>query len=540
MKPWKLNDFIWTPFGVRLEISVIFVLSLAFSIILSLSYGQDYNWDLANYHYYAPYALLHGRLDIDIAPSQLQTWFNPLPSLLTYFLITYFPPKIVAIVLSAIASVSILFVFLISISSLTDEHRQSLGLRWFVGAVGCVGAASSPIFLSELGTTFQDVLAGSFILGALALLLGKDFDRKIYFVVGILLGVAVGIKLTNAVYVVGFAVALIATERRRFLIPAVLSASGALLGYIPSGGIWAVYMYWQTGNPFFPTYNDIFHSPLYAPFAMVDTRFRPDGIAGTLRYFVESALGTHPGAEVKFADIRFLVSAMLLCGLLLSGRFWGKQNGMEAAESSGIFCRKKTGFILIFCVVSFAIWLPQFGIQRYAVALEQLAPLLILMMLALIAKNFRVWLVSSTICIVAIVATGERANWGRVPFTDDWFGIGVPESLVEGEALYVMLSGAPIAYVIPSFPSESLFVRIQSNMPLDPEMGLGRKAAELIASYEGPIRSLAPEAFPDKDAADPLAAFGLTIDPTECEIITAKSEYLRSCRMNRTSEALSQ
>ena len=53
----------------------------------ALALGQDSGHDLRNYHWYNPWALLNGRLSIDLAPAQLQTYFNPSLDLLYYGLI---------------------------------------------------------------------------------------------------------------------------------------------------------------------------------------------------------------------------------------------------------------------------------------------------------------------------------------------------------------------------------------------------------------------------------------------------------------------
>ena len=45
--------------------------------LLSIVLGPDNYWDLRFYHLYAPWAYLHGRYLYDIAPAQLQGFFNP-------------------------------------------------------------------------------------------------------------------------------------------------------------------------------------------------------------------------------------------------------------------------------------------------------------------------------------------------------------------------------------------------------------------------------------------------------------------------------
>ena len=61
--------------------------ALLFGGSASLARGTDATWDLRNYHFYNPWALLHGRLYLDYAPAQIQTYLNPLPDLPFYALV---------------------------------------------------------------------------------------------------------------------------------------------------------------------------------------------------------------------------------------------------------------------------------------------------------------------------------------------------------------------------------------------------------------------------------------------------------------------
>src|SRR5258707_15670143 len=66
---------------------VLFAAFLLFAGSMSIFLGQEIGFDLRNYHYYNPWALLHGRLNVDIAPAQLQTSLNPLLDIPVYLLI---------------------------------------------------------------------------------------------------------------------------------------------------------------------------------------------------------------------------------------------------------------------------------------------------------------------------------------------------------------------------------------------------------------------------------------------------------------------
>jgi hypothetical protein len=70
--------------------------------LLSLLLGQDANWDLRNYHLYNGYAALHGRLGVDLAPAQLQSYFNPLLDVLHYALMSGLPAPLAGFALGAL------------------------------------------------------------------------------------------------------------------------------------------------------------------------------------------------------------------------------------------------------------------------------------------------------------------------------------------------------------------------------------------------------------------------------------------------------
>jgi len=46
--------------------------------VMSLYIGQDHNWDFRNYHLYNGFSFLNNRLHVDLSPSGMQTYFNPL------------------------------------------------------------------------------------------------------------------------------------------------------------------------------------------------------------------------------------------------------------------------------------------------------------------------------------------------------------------------------------------------------------------------------------------------------------------------------
>ena len=54
--------------------------------------GKDMSWDFRNYHWYAPYAFLNGRMGFDVAVAHQATYYNPLLDVPFYWLASHTPP----------------------------------------------------------------------------------------------------------------------------------------------------------------------------------------------------------------------------------------------------------------------------------------------------------------------------------------------------------------------------------------------------------------------------------------------------------------
>ncbi len=218
----------------------IFILSVIGFATFSLILGQDANWDIRNYHYYNAYALFNNRLAYDIAPAQLQTFFNPALDLLPYLLIQNFPPFIFSLAMGAWHGLNAWLLFLIGRELLVRVSFPN-PIIWAVicAIVGVTGGAT----LSEVGTTLHDLTLSVFILGAVYLYLRacscqnaiiQGPSLKYLSASGFLLGLSAGLKLSFAIYVIGMGMAVfvvqfaILRQYKAFLV-FVLSTTIALL-----------------------------------------------------------------------------------------------------------------------------------------------------------------------------------------------------------------------------------------------------------------------------------------------------------------------
>src|ERR1700726_911295 len=160
--------------------------------------GEDINWDWRNYHEYNAFALLNGRFAEDVAPAGIQTFLNPLAYLPAYLLRHHVGAPLWGMMLGAIHGLNLALIYWFSRLVLSGAAS---GLTL---AAAVVIAAFGPMTLSEVGTSFADILTALPAVAGLGLILLADERQAVRLVVaGLLIGAAVGLKLTNATFLIG-------------------------------------------------------------------------------------------------------------------------------------------------------------------------------------------------------------------------------------------------------------------------------------------------------------------------------------------------
>lgn len=442
--------------------------------------GQDVNSDQLNYHFYAAYAFLHGRIDIDSAPAQIiHSFFNPLGYVPFYLLFRLAGPVTTSLVLAAIQACNLAAVAWIARSVCRDlTERQRLAA---IGAALAISAAS-PMALSELGTSFIDTLTALPVLAAICLLPGVRTPLTRLLACGVLVGGATGLKLTNAVFAIGLLGACLVEGPG--LVARVRAVAATCLGlgtgFIALSGWWCLMLFRRFGNPVFPYYNDIFRSPDFPFTSDIDHRYLPaslwDAFAAPFRW----AVGIVPIPEIGFTDIRFAVIAGLLgLGAVIAIRRWPAT-------------RFRGGLpLLVFCVVSFVVWLKIFAIQRYLVTLELLCGPLALLALGWIVNG---WTRAGAGWVLALAAwtTVVVPDWRHTPFLPGQYRLVVPAPLAD-DGLF-LVAGEPISYVIPLLSKQARFFGIMEweDTAATADTVFTRRIAKAVRDADGrPIRVLA-------------------------------------------------
>lgn len=433
----------------NLAIPIVILGSLLAGALYSWLTGEDINWDWRNYHEYGAFALLNGRFDIDVEPGGLQTFLNPLAYLPAYLLRHHVGAPFWGILLGAVHGLNLALIYWFS--------RKLLGSAasgWTILA-SLIIAAFGPMTLSEVGTSFTDILTAMPVIAGVGLTLSESEEPasqqqgKRLVIAGLLLGAAAGLKLTNITFLIGAGTSLLLVTRP--LAAMARFGVGSILGMLATGGAWAWMLWQQFGSPVFPFYNTIFRSP-EAPLApIVDLRFLPHGLLDAAAYPFYWLVGDHRSSEWAFRDPRFAFICVLLAVAVAARLLWKTQ----------IFRQRDKQFLLFF-VLAYGIWLLSFAIHRYAIALELLAaPLIVLLLSRLIEALYpdpirlqpsRIADIAAIITALAVAVWSQPSDWSRRPWSDP-YRPQLASSLLR-PATYLMLE-KPLGYVVPLLSASS-------------------------------------------------------------------------------------
>lgn len=513
--------------------SVIFFAALAGSAYAALSLGQDASWDQKNYHYYGGYALLNKPPHYDFAPAQVQSFFNPLLHVPSYLMLRYLPPSATALLLGAVQGLNLWLLYLLACRLLRRLGRPQRTLL----ALGCAiagfyGAAN----ISELGTTFGDNLVSILVLSALVLfadylsprgsLAGRS--RMKLAAAGLLLGTAVGCKLTVAIYAVPVALAwlllmVLCGER-----PAGLATLGAgvLAGFIVTYGYWGLSLYREYDNPFFPYLNNVFRSRFFEPENPMDPRFLPRDWRQRVLYPFYFVKRNALVSETEFRDARMAAGYLALPVLAV----WAVRRRFKPGRAPEGSPFPGEGRILLFLSVfvagSYVLWQTLFSIYRYSVLLEMLLPLFISVAgVAMLRRvRFAAYLllaVNVFICLYLV-----PLDFGRRQFGDHYLQVRPPAWEGLDRSVVVMGGDEATAYIIPSFPSSTRFVRIQANF-LYPGRNryLDEKIRSILSRYDADRTLVYLQTMEELAVLDPaLSYFGIRPDPDSCHEVESDTE----------------
>jgi hypothetical protein len=485
----------------------------------SLLLGQDNSGDLRAYHFYQGYAVLTGRLDRDIAPANLCTFFSPTMDILHYWGMSHLPARLFAFLLGAVHALGPLAVYAIGRLILDRPPATARAVSFLAAVLAGLG----PSALMLLGTASGDSLAALPLLAGLLVVIAAQGDdgrlagARPVLLAGLLGGIAVALKLTAAPFAAGLGAALLFSAGLR---PALLYAAGAAGGYLAAAGYWCLQLWRHFGNPLFPFANQIFRSPYFDSVWRRDENFHAHTVLDYLRVPMDVFLGdTRHLQEFPIRDARLLV---LLLAALGYGAWWAAARTGRVRPPGELGPRAR--LLLAYLGAAYAIWLVAFYYYRYLFTLELLAPLAVFVLLGAMAGPSR-----RTTLLIAAVAVGLTLwsrfnpwNWGRSwTWHDGGFSVTVPPLGRIPDA--IVLEDIPgNAFIIPFFPVTTRFLNLNHGCAAAFDADIVRE----VTGHTGPVL------FTPPIGNRRLALFGLR-DTGHCELVRTDHGKFGLCLAER-------
>ena len=490
-------------------------------VLVALLAGQETSWDFRNYHWYNAYALLTWRYDQDVAVAHHATYINPALDIPYFFAGNALPPTLTLALLGAVAGLNFLLLYLIARSVFAGFAVPAARLAALAtAAIGFLGGMS---FLL-IATTYYDNVVSLPVLGALYVLLklraseprvGARALMMHGVCAGLLIGVAGGLKLTTMPFAVGIVAAALAMRsdvRRKALLLVSLGVAAAV-SFLVIAGPWMLHLWHATGNPLFPFFNNLIGSPLLVRGNYQDAQFIPHSVWRAIAFPFLFVADPRAVSDALFPDYKVLIAYGVL---LLSVPLMAFRRPAERPFTDGDALR----ILVVFCAVSYGLWLAIFAIYRYAVVLEMLAPLVVVAAVGRWPLGARL---RGAICLglAAAALAGTTLSFGdRTRPGSKLVAIGVPPIRSPARTLAILTGEQPVGFLIPSFPPQVDFVRIDGFLTsAEAPSPLRSAALARIAAHQGDLFVLydSGEAEHMRGA---LAAAGLVARGETCRTVS--------------------
>lgn len=363
---------------------ILLIIFITIGGLLSINFGSPLlEWDVLNYHLYAPHALLTGRIGFDVLPCGIRSYFNPTLDIPFYLMVKYLNnhPFIVTFIQGSYYGVLLFACYKISELVFVKNSAE----KQLFSIFSAIMTGTAAMILYEIGTLYNDLQVAILILIAAYILLKYLFDKDskkrsaLIFLAGIILGTVFGLKLTSAFMIFGlFAASLVLVKKIDTPLKIFgYCALGALTGFVITSGFWYYLIYEKFNNPFFPFYNNIFKSFMGSFNAIIDSSYAhslPKNLAEKIFYpfmfLIQKPTEGFGARIISYVDWRYLV--ICLATLYLSAKLYIKRK-----TKNNNFDNRKILFLIVFLLSSYIIWLNVFSIVRYAIALIVIGCILI-------------------------------------------------------------------------------------------------------------------------------------------------------------------
>ncbi len=362
---------------------IMVAILMLFAVMVSIALKNENFFDIANYHYYNPWALLNGRIGYDIVPASYLTFLNPLLDFPRYLTILYLNEHINWFyAVNGLWFGGLLFVFY-KILQLFFDTKKVKGYLWLllslaIAATGRmtwfqVGACTNEIILA-----FTNLCGLYFLIKSLQ---NKKSQKISNFVwAGLILGCGLGLKYTNITICVAAGLSLIIgfkwlLQPVKFIFVFVFAG---LVGFLLVDGWWMYKMWVLYDNPFFPLLNGIFKSEYFDNVNSMTNNFIPTWKQLAICPYL-AMKGHICNAEGISYDYRFPIAYTLAVLWIIYFAITGKIKYYYKCPVMFFFYS--------FLLIDYLLWAKLFGIQHYFVVIEMFCAVLIVQTCEYLCNN---------------------------------------------------------------------------------------------------------------------------------------------------------
>jgi hypothetical protein len=516
----------------------VYFVCTTLALVTNYFLGKDMAWDTLSYHLYAGFSAVNDRFAQDYFPAGAPSYFNPYIYVPFYYLVSSGLSSLeISSILATAHSAILWLTYELAVAVCPSFDRRT---RLMFGLCGVCFALINPVLLQQMGSTFADITTAELVLaGWLLLALAVRTPSMVRVVcAGLLLGTAVGLKLTNAVHAISaFAILIMLPLALRGRIRHGLAYGVSLgLSFALVTAPWSYRLEKMFGNPLFPLMNNLFRSPDFTTEPLRHLRFIPATVAEALwRPFAMIDPISMVHEELRAPDPRYalliILSIAFLCRWLWLRRtpFSG-----QTAVSADVVAARILGAISCGLAVDWVLWLSGSGNSRYFLPMANVAAVVMVALLfRLFAKqsNARNYVLAGILALQGVqLWMGADYRWNPTPWDERWIRIEVPAKLASEPNLYLTMGAQTNSFITPYLARGAGLINFWGGYTLSPKGAEGARIEALINRYAPNLRMLirGERLYGDDDRRRPnraqiddaLEPFGLRVDQSDCATIT--------------------
>ena len=363
--------------------------------IVGVLYTLPVEFDFLNYRYYNGWAFLNNRIDIDVMPAMFRTYFNPILDAINYLLIEKLNnyPNIYLFISGLKFGIFLFLSYLIYDLVLVIQGFD----RKFIILSAMILTIFSPIILLVSGYVHNDMQPAILVLLSLYIYLRIIFQEStpkntlLLFLSALFLGLAVGLKYTQVTFGLSLILSIFIFHKKIHNPVKIFTVMliGMASGFLITGGYWMWMLWTHFHNPFFPYFNEIFHSPMADDYSMFSVDFyhlRPKNLIEFIFAPLRNPIRGFIGCEAPYFDIKMQItflSLIIYFGIMRIKKYANKYKNLPNIV-------KNDEFNLIISIMIIAYYTNHFlfGQIRYITVLFALSSLVIIILCNIFCRMF--------------------------------------------------------------------------------------------------------------------------------------------------------